>query len=219
VRVVLLGPPGAGKGTQAKMLEDELNIPQIASGDLLRIAVRNKSALGQEARRYMERGALVPDELVLRMIEERLQQRDTQGGFVLDGFPRTLAQAEALRLTLERAGGPLDLVLALLVSDEEVVRRISGRRTCRTCGAIYHLIFDPPRNINVCDRCQGELYQRDDDAEETVRNRLATYHRQTKPLLDYYERQGLLRSIDGQERMEAVHERIMAALGAAAQRA
>lgn len=201
------------------MLEDELNIPQIASGDLLRIAVRNKSALGQEARRYMERGALVPDELVLRMIEERLQQRDTQGGFVLDGFPRTLAQAEALRLTLERAGGPLDLVLALLVSDEEVVRRISGRRTCRTCGAIYHLIFDPPRNINVCDRCQGELYQRDDDAEETVRNRLATYHRQTKPLLDYYERQGLLRSIDGQERMEAVHERIMAALGAAAQRA
>ncbi|HLH75612.1 MAG TPA: adenylate kinase [Candidatus Binataceae bacterium] len=219
MRVVLLGPPGAGKGTQAKMLEDELNIPQIASGDLLRIAVRNKSALGQEARRYMERGALVPDELVLRMIEERLQQRDTQGGFVLDGFPRTLAQAEALRLTLERAGGPLDLVLALLVSDEEVVRRISGRRTCRTCGAIYHLIFDPPRNINVCDRCQGELYQRDDDAEETVRNRLATYHRQTKPLLDYYERQGLLRSIDGQERMEAVHERIMAALGAAAQRA
>jgi adenylate kinase len=219
VRVVLLGPPGAGKGTQAKMLEDELNIPQIASGDLLRTAVRNKSVLGQEARRYMERGALVPDELVLRMIEERLQQSETQGGFVFDGFPRTLAQAEALRLMLERTGRPLDVVLALLVSDEEVVRRISGRRTCRNCGATYHLIFDPPRNINVCDRCQGELYQREDDAEETVRNRLATYHRQTKPLLDYYERQGLLRQIDGQERMEVVHERILAALGTMAQRA
>lgn len=219
MRVVLLGPPGAGKGTQAKMLEDELNIPQIASGDLLRIAVRNKSPLGQEARRFMERGALVPDELVLRMIEERMRQSDTQGGFVLDGFPRTLPQAEALRLMLERTERPLDLVLALLVGDDEVVRRISGRRTCRNCGATYHLIFDPPRNLNVCDRCQGELYQRDDDAEETVRNRLTAYHRQTKPLLEYYERQGLLKSIDGQDRVEVVHGRIKAALGATARRA
>lgn len=219
MRVVLLGPPGAGKGTQAKMLEDELNIPQIASGDLLRIAVRNKSPLGQEARRFMERGALVPDELVLRMIEERMRQSDTQGGFVLDGFPRTLPQAEALRLMLERTERPLDLVLALLVGDDEVVRRISGRRTCRNCGATYHLIFDPPRNLNVCDRCQGELYQRDDDAEETVRNRLTAYHRQTKPLLEYYERQGLLKPIDGQDRVEVVHERIKAALGETARRA
>lgn len=219
MRVVLLGPPGAGKGTQAKMLEDELNIPQIASGDLLRIAVRNKSPLGQEARRFMERGALVPDELVLRMIEERMRQSDTQGGFVLDGFPRTLPQAEALRQMLERTERSLDLVLALLVSDDEVVRRISGRRTCRNCGATYHLIFDPPRNLNVCDRCQGELYQREDDAEETVRNRLTAYHRQTKPLLEYYEGQGLLKPIDGQDRVEVVHGRIKAALGETARRA
>ena len=192
VRLVLLGPPGAGKGTQAKQLEEELKIPQIASGDLLRLAVRNKTPLGVQAQALHGSGALVPDDLVIKLIEERLGDPDAAKGFILDGFPRTLAQAEALRAMLERNHQMIDGVLALVVPDQEIIKRISGRRTCKDCGAMYHTIFDPPRNVGLCNKCNGELYQRDDDAEDTVKMRLEVYDTQTRPLLNYYQERGLL---------------------------
>jgi adenylate kinase len=212
VRLVLLGPPGAGKGTQAKLLEEDLKAPQVASGDLLRLAVRNKTPLGVQAKRFMDQGVLVPDELVLGLIEERLSDPDARKGFILDGFPRTLAQAEALREMLERNQQGIDGVLALVVPDPEIIKRISGRRTCKSCGAMYHTIFDPPRNINVCNKCNGELYQRDDDAEDTVKMRLEVYDTQTRPLLDYYQDRGLLKRIDGIGSLKDVRQRMMAAV-------
>jgi len=210
--MVLLGPPGAGKGTQAQQLEEELKIPQIASGDLLRLAVRNKTPLGLEAKRYMDQGALVPDDLVLKMIEERLADPDAAKGFILDGFPRTLAQAEALRAMLERNHQALDGVLALVVPDQEIIKRISGRRTCKNCGAMYHTIFDPPRNVGMCNKCNSELYQRDDDAEDTVKMRLEVYDTQTRPLLNYYQERGLLKRVDGVGSLDNVRQRIAAAV-------
>jgi adenylate kinase len=212
VRLVLLGPPGAGKGTQAKLLEEVLKIPQIASGDLLRLAVRNKSPLGVQARRYMDQGALVPDDLVVKLIEERLADPDAHKGFILDGFPRTLAQAEALRAMLDRNHQAIDGVLALVVPDQEIIKRISGRRTCKNCGAMYHTIFDPPRNVNLCNKCNGELYQRDDDAEDTVKMRLEVYDTQTRPLLSYYDERKLLSRIEGVGSLDDVHRRIIAAV-------
>jgi adenylate kinase len=212
VRLVLLGPPGAGKGTQAKQLEDELKIPQIASGDLLRLAVRNKTPLGVEAKRYMDQGTLVPDDLVVKLIEERLADPDAKKGFILDGFPRTLAQAETLREMLERNHQSIDLVLALVVPDREIVKRISGRRTCKNCGAMYHTIFDPPRNVGLCNKCNSELYQRDDDAEDTVKMRLEVYDTQTRPLLSYYQDRGLLKRIEGVGSLDDVHRRIKTAI-------
>jgi len=216
VRLVLLGPPGAGKGTQARMLEKRLGVPQVASGDLLRMAVRGRTALGVEAKRYMDKGALVPDDLVLKLIEERLSHPDAASGFILDGFPRTVAQAETLSAML-KARGPrhLDKVIAIMVPDDEIVKRISGRRTCKNCGAMYHLIYDPPRNHNLCNSCNGELYQRDDDAEDTVRMRLEVYAAATRPLLEYYGRTGLLSEIDGIGRPEEIQQRIVEALGPA----
>jgi adenylate kinase len=214
VRVVLLGPPGAGKGTQARMLEKRLDVPQVASGDLLRAAVRNRTKLGVEAKRYMDKGALVPDELVLKFIEERLRQPDAAPGFILDGFPRTVAQAETLSTMLKERGlRQVDKVVAIIVPDDEIVKRISGRRTCKNCGAMYHLIYDPPRNHNLCNNCNGELYQRDDDAEDTVRMRLEVYAATMRPLLEYYERAGLLSQIDGIGRPEEIQQRIVDALG------
>jgi adenylate kinase len=213
MRVVLLGPPGAGKGTQARMLESKLRAPQIASGDLLRVAVRNRTALGLQAKAFMDKGALVPDELVLGMIEERLSQADAQDGFILDGFPRTVAQAEALGNILARRKERLDKVVAITIPDEEIVRRISGRRTCRSCGAMYHLIYEPPRDLDVCNNCGGELYQREDDAEHTVRARLQVYASSTRPLLDYYRCCGLLAEIDGIGRPEQIKHRVLSGLG------
>ncbi|MGB6563501.1 MAG: adenylate kinase [Candidatus Binataceae bacterium] len=216
MRLVLLGPPGAGKGTQARMLEKRFGVPQVASGDLLRTAVRKKSALGREAKRFMDKGALVPDDLVLKLVEERLSQPDAASGFILDGFPRTVAQAETLSAMLKTAGQrQLDKVVAIMVPDEEIVKRISGRRTCKNCGAMYHLIYDPPRNHNLCNSCNGELYQRDDDAEDTVRMRLEVYAATMRPLLEYYERAGLLKQIDGIGRPEEIQQRIVEALGSA----
>lgn len=213
MRLVLLGPPGAGKGTQARMLEAQLKAPQIASGDLLRTAVRNRTALGAEAKSYMDKGALVPDELVLKLIEEHLNQRGVQGGFILDGFPRTVAQAEALARMLETRNERLDKVIALIVPNDEIIKRISGRRTCRNCGAMYHVIYDPPRNVNLCNNCNGELYQREDDEEDTVRMRLEVYAASTKPLLDHYGRLGLLAQIDGMGRPDDIERRILDAVG------
>jgi adenylate kinase len=216
VRVVLLGGPGAGKGTQARMLEKRLGVPQVASGDLLRAAVRKRAPLGLEAKRYMDKGALVPDELVLKLVQERLQQPDAASGFILDGFPRTAAQAEALSSFLKERGGRLDKIVAIIVPDDEIVKRISGRRTCKSCGAMYHLIYNPPRNQDLCNSCNGELYQRDDDAEDTVRMRLEVFAATMRPLLEYYERAGALTQIDGIGRPEEIQQRIINELGAPA---
>jgi len=216
VRLVLLGPPGAGKGTQARMLEKRLSVPQVASGDLLRAAVRERSVLGLEAKSYMDKGALVPDDLVLKLIDERLSRPDAAVGFILDGFPRTVSQAETLAEMLVAHGGArLDKVTAIIVPDDEIVKRISGRRTCRNCGAMYHVIYDPPRNQDLCNNCNAELYLRDDDAEDTVRMRLEVYANATRPLLELYGRLGLLTQVNGIGSPEEVKERIIKALGSA----
>jgi adenylate kinase len=212
MRLVLLGPPGAGKGTQAQMLAALWGIPQIASGDLLRAVVREDSELGREASGYMERGQLVPDELVLKLVAERLRKPDARNGFILDGFPRNVMQAERLAAGLERAGLKLDKVVAVMLPDEEVVKRISGRRTCENCAAMYHVVFEPPAKADVCDKCGSQLYQREDDAEQTVRARIKVYHAQTQPLLDHYARLKLLVQVDGIGRPDEVEKRIIAAL-------
>jgi adenylate kinase len=219
VRLILLGPPGAGKGTQAKQLEEDLKIPQIASGDLLRAGVRNKTPLGLEAKRYMDQGTLVPDDLVIKLIEERLGDPDAAKGFILDGFPRTIAQAEALAAMLQRYQWAIDGVLALVVPDQEIIKRISGRRTCKNCGAMYHTIFDPPRNVGMCNKCNAELYQRDDDAEDTVKMRLEVYDTQTRPLLTYYQDRGLLKRIEGVGSLDDVRRRMTAAVDEVRKRA
>jgi len=216
--MVMLGPPGAGKGTQAQALSALWNIPQIASGDLLRAAVREGSELGREATRYMDRGQLVPDELVLKLIAERLGRSDARAGFILDGFPRNVAQAETLAGMLERMGSKLDKVAAVIVPDEVLVQRISGRRTCRNCAAMYHTTFEPPKKAGVCDKCGGELYQREDDAEETVRERLEVYAANTRPLLDHYRQLGILSQVDGVGSVEEVEKLILSAVGAKARK-
>lgn len=213
MRLVLFGPPGAGKGTQARMLETRLEVPQIATGDLLRAAVAEGSELGIEAHRCMEQGRLVADDLVLKMVEERLCRQDAPGGFILDGFPRTVAQAEALDRLLAQRGEKLDRVVLMKVDDEEIVKRITGRRTCAQCGAIFHEAFEPPRQPGRCDACGGELYQREDDAEETVRKRLRVYVEAARPLVNYYVRSGLLATVDAVGSAEEVGRRILKALG------
>jgi len=212
VRLVLLGPPGAGKGTQARILREKFEIPQIASGDLLRAAVKARTPLGQEAQGFMDRGQLVPDELVLKMIAERIALEDARTGFILDGFPRSVAQAEALAKMLGASGAALDKVVAVDVPDEELVQRISGRRTCPKCGAMYHVAFEPPKVTGVCDKCGGELYQREDDAEETVRERLKVYAATTRPLIEHYGRIGILAQINGVGKPEDVEHRLLNAL-------
>ena len=216
MRLVLLGPPGAGKGTQARALATLWGIPQIASGDLLRAVVREESELGREAASYMDRGQLVPDELVLKLIDARLRKEDARTGFILDGFPRNVSQAEALAKGLERSQLKLDKVVAVIVPDEEIVKRISGRRTCANCDAMYHVVFEPPNKPGICDKCGGELYQREDDAEETVRERIKVYDETTSPLLDYYGRLGMLAQIDGVGRPDEVEKRILAAVNGVA---
>ena len=215
MRLVLLGPPGAGKGTQARLLQERFQIPQVASGDLLRAAVRVSSGPGLEAKRFMDRGSLVPDELVLRLVNARLAEPDAQAGFILDGFPRTVAQAETLDQELSASARKIDQVIAIAVPDDEIIKRISGRRTCRNCGAMYHLIHDPPQKLGVCDKCGGELYQREDDAEGTIKKRLDVYAAETRPLLDYYRRGGILVQIDGSGAPENIQSKIVAALNGA----
>ncbi len=207
--MILMGPPGAGKGTQAKLLEEHFQVRHISSGDLLRAAVKKKTPLGVQAKRFMDRGELVPDEVLLGTIEELLRQDDTRNGFILDGFPRTVVQVDALRALLNGMGGQIDHVISFQVPREELVKRLSGRRTCRECGTMYHIIFDPPRNAGVCNRCNGELYQRDDDQEDTIIARLEVYERQTAPVLSKYRERGLLREIDGVGSQEQVFERIL----------
>lgn len=214
MRLILLGPPGAGKGTQAQRLTERLGIPQVSTGDILRAAVAAGTPLGREAKAYMDRGALVPDGVVIGIIRERLKAPDYTRGYILDGFPRTVAQAEALGETLKAMGTPLTAVLSLTVDPEELVRRLAGRRSCGSCGAAYHLDTAPPRRPGRCDRCGGELFQREDDREETIRKRLAVYRDQTAPLVEYYRGRGLLKEVDGRGEIADVFARISRVLGA-----
>lgn len=209
--IVLIGPPGAGKGTQAVRLHEALNLPHVASGDLFRENLKNETELGLKAKSYMDRGELVPDGVTIAMVMERLGQPDCAGGALLDGFPRTIAQAEALDQALAGRGRKISVVPYISVPDEVLVERLSGRWLCRVCGESYHVLFSPPRRPGVCDKDGGELYQRDDDKPETVRNRLKVYWEQTSPLIDYYRRRGVLVEVNGDQPIEAVEADLYAA--------
>ena len=204
IRLVLLGPPGAGKGTQAELLAERFRIPRISTGDMLREAARDGTELGRKAKEYTDRGLLVPDEMILTLVQRRLRQADCQRGFLLDGFPRTISQADSLAALLAREGQWLDAVIDLEVDTEELIRRLSGRRTCPVCERSYHLVTRPPRIAGMCDYTHGELIQRDDDREGVIRARLAEYHRRTAPVVDHYRRQGMLRAVSGQQSTEQV---------------
>jgi len=212
MNIILLGPPGAGKGTQAKMLIDKYQIPQISTGDILRAAVKEGTPLGKEAKSYMDKGGLVPDSVVIGIVEERIQEPDCVKGYMLDGFPRTVPQAEALDGMLSNLSAQIDHVVSIEVASEELIKRLTGRRTCRECGAGYHVMFDPPKAEGVCNKCGGDLYQRDDDNEGTVKSRLDVYDSQTLPLIDYYKVQGKIRPIDGVGEMKEIFERITTVL-------
>ncbi|GAA2451327.1 adenylate kinase [Streptomyces macrosporus] len=217
MRIVLVGPPGAGKGTQAAFLAKNLSIPHISTGDLFRANISQGTPLGQKAQEYMRAGQLVPDEITIGMAKERMQQPDAQSGFLLDGFPRNLVQAEALDGILHETGTKLDAVLDLEVPEDEVVRRIAGRRMCRNDSShIFHVEYNPPKAEGVCDVCGGELYQREDDKEETVRKRLEVYHTETEPIIDYYKAQELVVTISALGKVPEVTQRAMEALGRAA---
>jgi adenylate kinase len=210
--IVLIGPPGAGKGTQAARLREALGLPHIASGDLFREHLRNQTDLGVRANAYMQRGELVPDDVTIAMVMERLSRLDCSRGALLDGFPRTIAQAEALDRALIERGQRISAVPCITVPDEVLVERLSGRRVCRACGHVYHLQFSPPRRSGVCDRDGSELYQREDDKPETVRNRLKVFWAQTSELIDYYDRQGVLVKVDGNQPVAQVEAALQAAV-------
>ena len=211
--MAFLGPPGAGKGTQARDLAQEWGVLHLATGDMLREAVAAGSPLGREAKGYMDQGALVPDDVIIRMMGERLGRADARPGFILDGFPRTIAQAEALAKLLKDLGQTLDTVVYFDVSEPELLRRLTGRRVCRKCGHTYHLVSNPPKRAGICDACGGELYQRDDDSEATVRNRLQVYQRQTAPLLDYYRQRNMLTTVAGEGPVAMIRDAIRKAVG------
>jgi adenylate kinase len=216
MRIVLVGPPGAGKGTQAAFLAENLSIPHISTGDIFRANISQGTPLGQQAQEYMRAGQLVPDEVTIGMAKDRMAEPDAASGFLLDGFPRNIAQAESLDRILEERGETLDAVLDLEVPEEEVVKRIAGRRICRSDSShVFHAEYSPPKQDGVCDACSGELYQRDDDREETVRKRLAVYHSETEPIIDHYKRQDLVTTISALGEVSDVTERAMQALEAA----
>ena len=210
----MLGAPGAGKGTQAKMIADKYSIPHISTGDIFRANIKNGTELGMEAKKYMDEGKLVPDELTVRILLDRVAQDDCKNGYVLDGFPRTIPQAEVLTKELEKLGEKVDFAIDVDVPDENIVNRMGGRRACVGCGATYHIKYNAPKVEGICDTCGAELILRDDDKPETVLNRLSVYHEQTQPLIDYYEKAGIVRNVDGTQDMKDVFDAIVSILEA-----
>lgn len=209
MRLVLLGGPGAGKGTQAKMLKEKYDLPHISTGDIFRANINNNTDLGKEAKKYMDKGLLVPDELVGDLVIDRIAEDDCKNGYIFDGFPRTIPQAKDLDKSLESSGEKIDFVINIEVEDENIIRRMSGRRACLKCGATYHIEHIPPKKEGICDKCGSNIVLRDDDAPETVRNRLVIYHEQTQPLIDYYNSKGNLISVDGSRPIKDIHEEII----------
>ena len=214
MKIIMLGAPGAGKGTQAKMIAEKYSIPHISTGDIFRANIKNGTEVGKKAKSYMDKGQLVPDELTLDLIMDRFKQDDCKNGYVLDGFPRTIPQAEALDTALKAKGEKVDFAIDVDVPDENIVKRMGGRRACVGCGATYHVVYSPTKVEGVCDKCGEELIVRDDDKPETVLNRLEVYHNQTQPLIDYYNEKGILKSVDGTVDMKDVFNAIVDILGA-----
>lgn len=213
MKIIMLGAPGAGKGTQAKMIADKYSVPHISTGDIFRANIKNGTELGMEAKKYMDQGLLVPDELTVKILLDRVAKDDCEKGYVLDGFPRTIPQAEVLEEALANIGDKIDYAIDVDVPDENIVRRMSGRRACLSCGATYHIEHVPPKTEGICDRCGKELVLRDDDKAETVKNRLNVYHEQTQPLIEFYEKKGVLKSVDGTVDMQDVFAAIVSILG------
>jgi adenylate kinase len=213
MKIIMLGAPGAGKGTQAKMIAEKYGIPHVSTGDIFRANIKNGTELGKEAKTYMDKGLLVPDELTVKILLDRVAQADCANGYVLDGFPRTIPQAEVLDKALTELGDKIDYAINVDVPDENIINRMSGRRACVTCGATYHIVHIPPKKEGICDKCGSELVLRDDDKPETVKNRLDVYHKQTQPLIDFYEAKGVLRSVDGTVDMKDVFAAIVNILG------
>ena len=214
MKIIMLGAPGAGKGTQAKQIADKYKIPHISTGDIFRANIKNNTELGQKAKQYMDQGLLVPDELTCDLVMDRIKQDDCKNGFILDGFPRTIPQAEALDAALDKINEKMDYAINVDVPDENIVNRMGGRRCCLNCGATYHVVTIPTKVEGICDRCGSPVVLRDDDKPETVQKRLTVYHDQTQPLIDYYEKQSILKTVDGTKSMEAVFDDITALLGA-----
>lgn len=212
MKIIMLGAPGAGKGTQAKQLADKYSIPHISTGDIFRANIKEGTELGKKAKGYMDSGALVPDELVCDLVVDRIQKDDCKNGFILDGFPRTIPQAEALTDALAKLNDKMDYAIDIEVQDDKIVERMGGRRACVNCGATYHIVNVPPKKEGICDRCGSKLILRDDDKPETVKKRLEVYHTQTQPLIDYYKKQGILASVDGMQDMNKVFADIVAVL-------
>lgn len=209
MRLIFLGPPGVGKGTQSELISKKFNIPQIATGDILRQAVKNQTELGVLAKGYMDKGELVPDDVIINLIKGRLLENDCREGFILDGFPRTVAQAEALTITLKEMGLDLDAIVNFTLKDELLIKRLCGRRVCPDCGYNFHIYYQPPKEESKCDKCGGKLYQRDDDKEEVINRRLRVYKEQTFPLIDYYLRNNLLKEVDADAEVEVVFDKVM----------
>ena len=214
MKIIMLGAPGAGKGTQAKMIAEKYGIPHISTGDIFRANIKNGTELGAKAKTYMDQGLLVPDELVCDLVVDRVQQDDCKKGYILDGFPRTIPQAESLDAALSRLGEAVDYAINVEVPDENIVKRMGGRRACVGCGATYHLVYAAPKKEGICDNCGAELILRDDDKPETVQKRLGVYHEQTQPLIDYYTKKGILKEVDGTMDMGDVFKAIVEILGA-----
>ncbi len=214
MKIIMLGAPGAGKGTQAKRIAKKYEIPHISTGDIFRANIKNGTELGQKAKQYMDQGLLVPDELTCDLVMDRIQQDDCKNGFVLDGFPRTIPQAEALDEALKKIGQSMDYAIDVDVPDDHIVNRMGGRRACLGCGATYHIEFNPTKAEGICDACGAQTVLRDDDKPETVQKRLGVYHDQTQPLIEYYQKQGILKSVDGTQPMDAVFDAITGILGA-----
>lgn len=214
MKIIMLGAPGAGKGTQAKRIADKYGVPHISTGDIFRANIKEGTELGKKAKTYMDQGLLVPDELVVELVVDRIRQADCENGFVLDGFPRTIPQAEALDEALKNIGETMDYAINVDVPDENIISRMSGRRACVECGATYHIVTIPTKVEGICDVCGSKLVLREDDKPETVKKRLEVYHAQTQPLIEYYQKQGILRTVDGTQLMDAVFDAIVEILGA-----